>query len=164
VEKEKDQGCAGELVDLDYVVRVDVGEVHDSWYEDVDLEPLEAGFVATGVPVQDFPPVSGVLRPYSVEAVVFLAKSSLDGLCTTWESGEAKDVKVLWLAPFTSGVEFTGHPSDKAAVVYPNCFEGADCGFGDIENLPITRHVGEESEGNRANARQKVGLCSKTGV
>ena len=89
------QGRTGELIDLDYVLRVDVGKVQNPWYEDVDLEPLEAGFVAICAPVQDPPPICGVLRPDGVESVVFLAKLSLDGLCTARERGEAKDVKVL---------------------------------------------------------------------
>jgi len=102
MEKEKDDRYAWELVDIDKVVWVDVGEVHNSWYEDIDLEPLETGLVAVGAPVQDVPVISGVPRPHGIEAVVFLAKSSLDGFRATPVRGEAKDVKVLdtnsWLA------------------------------------------------------------------
>ena len=89
------QGRAGEPVEFDYVVRVDVGKVQNPWYEDVDLEPLEVGFVTICAPIQDLPPISGVPGPDGVESVVFLAKSSLDGLRTAWVRGEAKDVKVL---------------------------------------------------------------------
>ena len=41
---------AREFVDLGDVVWVDVGKVHISWHEDVDLESLETGFVAIGAP------------------------------------------------------------------------------------------------------------------
>jgi len=162
MEEEKKQGRAGELSDLDYVVRVDAGKVQDSWYEDVDLETLEARFVTIGAPEQDLPPVSGVLRLYSVEAAVFLAKSSLDGLCTARVRGEAKDVKILWLAPFAIGVEFTSHPPDKAGVLYPNIPERVDSDVCDVENLPITRHTGKESGRNETDARQKARLCTGT--
>jgi hypothetical protein len=48
----------------------------------------------------------------------------------------------LRLATFAVGVEFARHPSDKTAVLYPNLPERIDGEFGDVENLPITRHIG----------------------
>ena len=52
-------------------------------------------------------------------------------------------VTYLWLATCAACVEFAGHPSDEAAVFYPNLPECADSGVGDFENLPVTRHVAE---------------------
>ena len=136
---------------------MDVGKVQGSWYQDIDLEPFEAGFITTSAPVQEPPPTSWGSGPYSVEAVVFLAKTIFDGLGIVRVSGEAKDVKVLrmkckcrvarlstathlWLAPFALGVELARHPSDKATMLYPNLLERVDSDSGDFENLPITRH------------------------
>ena len=95
VEKEKGQRRAGKLVDLDYVVRVDVWKVHNPWNEDVDLEPLKLGFGAIGAPIQDLVPMSRVPRPDGVKSIVFCAELSLDGLCAARVSGEAKDIEVL---------------------------------------------------------------------
>ena len=41
-------------------------------------------------------------------------------------------------------VQFTPHPSDKTAVLYPNLLERRNGFSGDIENLPVTRHAEEE--------------------
>ena len=95
MEEEKSQRRAGEPVDFDYEVRVDVGKAQNPWYEDVDLKPLEAGLVAVGAPIQDFPPIVGVPRPDGVETVVMLAKPSLDSLCAARIRCEAKNVEVL---------------------------------------------------------------------
>ena len=51
MEKEESQRRAGELVDLDDEMRVDVGKFQVPWYEDIDLEPLEADLFAVGTPV-----------------------------------------------------------------------------------------------------------------
>jgi hypothetical protein len=53
----------------------------------------------------------------------------------------------LWLATFTPCVKFARHPSDEAAVLYSDLLEGVDSGFGDVENLPVTRHVGRKGGG-----------------
>ena len=148
---------------------MDVGKVHNPWHEDVDLEPLETGFVPTGVPVQNLPPIIGVSRLDSVEPIVLRAKFSLDSLRTARVRSEAKDIEVLiqtvseradvrtflgvstvthlWLATVTRCVELTRHPSDKATVPYPNILERLDNGVCDLEDLPVTRHVGEGGEG-----------------
>lgn len=171
MEKEKGQRYAREPVHLDYVVRMDVGKVQNPWYEDVDLEPLKAGFVTVGAPVQDLPSVIGIPCPDSVELVVLTAKSSLDCLRAAWVRGEAKDIEVLtqtvdkrvdvcaflgvsaatylWLATFAACVEFTRHPSDKATVLHSNLIEGVDSGPGDVENLPVTRHAWEGAGGTK---------------
>lgn len=86
---------ARESGDIDYVVRVDFRKVQIPWYENVDLELLEAGSVTVIVPPQHLPRIIAVPSPDGVEVVVCLTKVSLDGLCTTWVRGEAKDVKVL---------------------------------------------------------------------
>ena len=95
VENEKRKRQAGEPVDLDYIVRMDVRKIQNPWYKDVDLEPLETGFVTTGVRVQDPVPIVGVSRLDSVEIIVFLAESSLDGLRTARVRGDTKDIEVL---------------------------------------------------------------------
>ena len=95
MEKEKKQRCAWELVDLDYVVRVDVRKAQNPWDEDVDFEPLEARFVTAGAPVQDLPLISAVPCPDSIELIVLHAKLLLDGLCTARVRGEAEDIEVL---------------------------------------------------------------------
>jgi hypothetical protein len=86
---------AGNSVGLGYEVWGDVGKVHNSRDEDVDLDAPETGLVTACVPVQHFPVIPPVPCRASVEAVVFLAKLLLDGLRTAWISGEAKDVKIL---------------------------------------------------------------------
>ena len=95
MENEKRERQAGELVDLDYVVRMDVRKIQNPWYKDVDLEPLETGLVATGAPVQDLVSIFGVSRLDGVETVVLLAESSLDGLGTAGVRGDTKDIEVL---------------------------------------------------------------------
>ena len=95
VQNEKRKRCAGELVDLDHVVRMDERKIQNTWYEDVDLEPLETRLVATGAPVQDPVQILGVFRLDSVETIVFLAESLLDGLRTARVGGDTKDVEVL---------------------------------------------------------------------
>jgi len=95
MEKEKCQRRAGEPVNLDYEVWVDIGKVQSPWYEDVDFEPLEAGFVAVGAPVQNFPLIFAVPRPHGEETVVVLAKVSLDSLRAAPIRCEAKNVEVL---------------------------------------------------------------------
>jgi len=126
---------------------MDGGKVHNPWNEDVDLEPPEAGFVAIGAPVQDPPPVIGVPRSDSVEPIVPPAKLLLDGLCTAGIRGDAKDIEVLWLTTLVAHVEHARHPSDEATVLYPNLPERVDGEVGDVENLPVTRHVGKEVGG-----------------
>ena len=74
---------------VDYVVRLDVWKAHIALYEYIDLEPLEPRFVATGAPVQKLPPNIGVPRFDSVEPIVCLAKSLLDGLRVAGTRGEA---------------------------------------------------------------------------
>ena len=95
MEEEECKGYAGELVDPDNVVWVDVGKVQNSWYEDVDLEPFEVGFITIGAPVQDLPLILGVSRLDSEESIVLLAKSLLDALRTAGVRREAKDINVL---------------------------------------------------------------------
>lgn len=95
MKKEKVERRAREFVDIDDVVCVDPWEAHNPWYENVDLESLEAGFVTTGVPPQYVVLVPGVPGLNSVEVVVCITKPLLDGLCATWVRGEAKDVKIL---------------------------------------------------------------------
>ena len=74
---------------VDYVVRLDVRKSDCSLYKYIDLEPLEPRFVATGAPVQKLPPNIGVPRFDSVEPIVCLAKSLLDGLRVAGTRGEA---------------------------------------------------------------------------
>ena len=73
MKEEEMKRCAGEFVDLDDVVWMDVWKVQFAWHEDVDLEPLETEFVVIGVPPQCSPIIPGVARPDSIEVVVFLA-------------------------------------------------------------------------------------------
>ena len=86
---------AGDSMDGYDEVRGNMGKVHNSGNEDVDLDPLKTGVVTACVPVQYSPVILPVPRRESVEVVVFLAKLPLDCLRTTSISGKAKDVKVL---------------------------------------------------------------------
>ena len=55
-------------------------------------------------------------------------------------------IACLWLATFAACIEFTRHPSDEAVVPYPDQLlerVGGDCG--DIENIPVTRRVGDSA-------------------
>jgi hypothetical protein len=51
----------------------------------------------------------------------------------------------LWLAPHAIGVvfgvEFAGHPSNEAAVLYSNLNESIDSDFSYFENIHISRHL-----------------------
>ena len=49
----------------------------------------------------------------------------------------------LWLATFAARVEFTRHSSDEAAVLHSDLLECVDGDFGDVENVPVTRHIWE---------------------
>ena len=51
-----------------------------------------------------------------------------------------------WLATLAACIEFTPHPSNKTAVFYSNLPERVDSLSGDLENLPVTKHVEEEEE------------------
>ena len=95
MKKEEVKRGTGDSLDLGYEIRGDVGKVHNSGDEDVDLDSLETGVIAACVPVQYSPVILPVPRRESVEVVVFLAKLPLDCLRTTSISGKAKDVKVL---------------------------------------------------------------------
>ena len=65
-------------------------KVHNPCDEDVNLEPLEAGFVAHSTPIRDPLPIFGVPRPNGVKPTALRAKLSFDELRITQVDGEAK--------------------------------------------------------------------------
>ena len=71
------------------------GKVHNPCDEDVNLEPLEAGFVAPSTPIRDPLPIFGVTRPNGVKPTVLHAKLSFEELRITQVNGEAKDFEAL---------------------------------------------------------------------
>ena len=62
-----------------------------------------------------------------------------------------------WLATLATCVEFAPHPPNKTAVLYSDLTERVDGFSGDVDNLPVTRHVEEEEWKNEV----KMGVTYK---
>lgn len=95
LKKEEVKRGAGEFIDAYDEAWGDVGKIHNSGDENVDLDTLETRLVAACVAVQHCPGILSVPRRAGVKVAVFFAKLLLDAFCTTIIGREAKDIKIL---------------------------------------------------------------------